>query len=179
VLLTPTPTVQVVFVTPSAATSAGGARTPTASPKSGIGAGLPCSATAENKDFFAAAAGAMPWDVYCAVLPARWRVGGGGGVYSADHGGMLGISYEGPDGGMLSLNEGAYCTTGAADCSPRGAVIGPAAFGDRVGTLYEYKDGYVLYVNPGTSRAYALIGSGLDEASFRSIGSALYKVPNH
>ena len=120
----------------------------------------------------------MSWDVYCAVLPARWHARDGA-VFSANGGGQLGISYEAPNGAALVLNEGAYCLTGAASCAPHDDLIGPAAFGDLVGTLYAYQGGFALYVRPGTSRAYSLTGSGVSEATFRSIALALYKVPSH
>jgi hypothetical protein len=138
-------------------------------------ANLPCSANTTNKGFFSEAAAAMSWDVYCAVLPGGWKVEIG--VYAADSGGVLGISYSGPGGAALTLNEGAYCTTGPADCSAHDTVIGPAAFGNLVGTLNTSAGGYALYVNPGTRRAYSLVGSGLSEMSFRSIASNLHKVP--
>jgi hypothetical protein len=140
-----------------------------------LAAAAPCAASEENKIFFAQAASKMRWSVYCAVLPSGWRVDLG--TYDASGGGVLGVTYGGPGSAQLGLNEGAYCTTGPADCSPHDAVIGPTAFGDRVGTLYHYSGGYVIYLDPGTSHAYALSGSGMTEATFRSYAAALYKVP--
>ena len=64
-----------------------------------------CSGTAENKDFYAAAAAAVQWTVYCPVLPKGWFVVTG--RYRLAGGGRLEISYRGPSGASFTLREGA------------------------------------------------------------------------
>jgi hypothetical protein len=188
VYTTPTPSPSPAGVTPTPAPSGG--ETPASTPTpvataqasasaSGLAAAA-CSGNEDNKAFFAAAAGAMRWNVYCAVLPGSWHVTAG--AFTRRNGGALDVGYQGPHGAQLGLMEGSYCLTSPSACSPHDAVIGPAAFGDLAGTLYTYTPSpgqtlYIIYVSPGTRHAYAISGLGLSEASFRSIAADLYKVP--
>jgi hypothetical protein len=137
-----------------------------------------CSGSAENRDFFAAAAESVSWDVYCAVLASGWFVDAGS--YRLADGGRLDVTYRGPGGERIELQEGAYCTTGASACSPRDREIGPAAFGDRTGTLATLgpseSDGFAIYVDPGAAPSWAITGSGMDQATFVSLAAALLRV---
>jgi hypothetical protein len=137
-----------------------------------------CSGSAENRDFFAAAAESVSWDVYCAVLGEGWFVDAG--AYRLADGGRLDVTYRGPAGERIELQEGAYCTSGASACSPRDHEIGPAAFGDRTGTLATLgpseSDGFAIYVDPGAAPSWAITGSGMDQATFVSLAAALLRV---
>ena len=137
-----------------------------------------CTGTAVNRDWFAGFAGAVSWDVYCAVLPSGWHVASGSdaGTYSLRNGGQLVISYTNGSGAKLQLSEGAFCTSGASACSPRDSTIGDAAFGDLTGTLVNLSSGYALYVGPGSATAYQAVGTGIDEATFRSLTAAVHKL---
>jgi hypothetical protein len=150
---------------------------------SGSTAGLPpgadaCSGSAENRDFFAAAAEAMSWDVYCPVLPDGWFVETG--AYRLADGGRLDITYRGPAGERLDLRQGAYCAGDAAACAPRTREIGPAAFGDRTGLLVALggndADGFAVYVDAGDAPAWALTGTGMDASGLAAIAAALHRV---
>ena len=148
---------------------------------SGAPSGAQCSGSSENRDFFAAAAQAVSWPVYCAVLPSGWFVESGS--WELKNGGKVTVTYKGPNGANLTLNEGTYCTGGASACSPHDHEIGQAAFGDMTGTLDDLgpnppADGYAIYVNPGASPpSWSLTGTNIDQASFTAIAAALLKVP--
>jgi hypothetical protein len=95
-----------------------------------------CSGLPRNQAFFDQAAAALPWPVYCAVLPAGWSVEVGN--YTVANGGHLTITYRGPGDARLAIAEGNVCDGLGTDidaCAPRDAVIGPAALGDQVGEL--------------------------------------------
>ena len=96
---------------PTAEPSAPASADPSASEPGDAGSRT-CSGSAENRDFFAAAAQAFTWDVYCAVLPAEWFVDTGS--FRLADGGMLVVTYKGPGGARIELREGATCTTGGS-----------------------------------------------------------------
>ena len=154
----------------------------TATPSITGGTGTPagCSGTAENRDFYAAAAQAVQWRVYCAVLPTGWFIESGS--WRLRGGGQLQVAYKGPNAARLVLQEGAYCTTGASACSPRDHDLGAAAFGDQRGTLAdlgpnEPADGYAIYVNPGvTPPSWSITGTNMDQATFVGIAAALLRI---
>ncbi len=137
-----------------------------------------CSGSAENRDFFSAAAESFSWDVYCAALPDGWFVETGS--YRLADGGRLVVAYRGPDGSRVELQEGAYCTEGGSACSPRDHEIGPAAFGDRTGTLVTLgpaqSDGFAIYVDPGAAPSWSITGTGMDQDAFTAIAAALVRV---
>jgi hypothetical protein len=125
--------------------------------------------------FWSEAAATMTWDVYCPVLPSEWFVSSGS--YDASGGGSVAMAWKGPSNGKLQIQEGAFCTTDAATCSPHSSVVGPADFGDLPGQLDTLADGsFAIYVNPGTARAYTLTGSGVNQATFVALAAALVKV---
>ncbi len=137
-----------------------------------------CTGSAENRDFFAAAAEAFSWDVYCPVLPEGWFVDTGS--YRLADGGRLEVTYRGPGGEGIEVRQGAWCTSDAGSCAPRDHEIGPAAFGDRQGLLVALggseSDGYAVYVDPGAAPSWSIAGSGMDEAAFTAIAAALHRV---
>jgi hypothetical protein len=144
---------------------------PSASASAGPGPAGACSGSAENRDFFRAAASALNWAVYCAVLPAGWFVDSG--QYRQAGGGSVQIAYRGPGGARLELHEGAFCT--ASDgCVPSGADGGDAPFGDKTGTFVALDSGgFAVIVARGEKISWLAVGTGMDEATFRGIAGAL------
>jgi hypothetical protein len=113
------------------------------------------------------------------MLPDGWFVETGN--YQLGRGGRLLVSYKGPGGARLTLQEGAFCTSGASACSPRDREIGPAAFGDRRGTLVSLgpnqpADGYAVYVAPGAAESWSATATNLDQPTFEAIAGALAAV---
>ena len=154
--------------TPAQATTTPGATTtPVASSDADA-----CSGSADNRNFFASAAQAFKWAVYCAVLPAGWYVNTGN--YLGD---QLTISYKGPGGVSLELKEGAYCTDGEGVCQPKVKELGPTLYGDQMGTLFTLEPGYAVYINDGTTLpSWAAASVTLDETTFVKLVAALHKV---
>ena len=147
---------------------------PSSSASAGPGAAAACSGSDKNRDFFRAAASALSWTVYCAVLPAGWFVDTG--QYRQAGGGWVEIAYRGPGGARLELHEGAFCAEGDG-CVPPGTELGDAPFGDRTGTLVALDDGgFALVVDRGEKVSWLAIGTGVDEATFRKIAAALAPV---
>jgi hypothetical protein len=135
-----------------------------------------CTGTANVKDFWAKASTAMSWDVYCAVLPSGWHASGSpaGGYGEPDD--TIWMTYTGPSGERLRVDEGAFCTNGAATCGP-GTLVGPTTFGDMLGTLNTLSGGgFAVYVRPGTARGYYLQGTGPSQDAIASFAAAFVKV---
>jgi hypothetical protein len=155
--------------------------TPGASGSSGsaIGTASGCSGTAENRDFFAAVAAAVSWPVYCAVLPNGWFVEDG--AWRLHGGGQLQVSYRGPNGARLALQEGVWCTSGASACEPKDRDLGEAAFGDMTGELVtlgpnEPGDGYAVYVAPGQAPSWTATATNVDQGAFQAFCAALLRL---
>jgi hypothetical protein len=147
---------------------------PTAMPVATTAPYTTCTPSAADKSFWAEASAAVSWDVYCPVLPSGWGVAGGGYDGSAD---TVNMTFTGPDGATLAIDEGAFCTSDAATCSPHESVVGAAGFGDLTGSLDTLSGGGVaVYVDPGTTRGYALTGSGMSQESFVTFAATLVKV---
>lgn len=147
---------------------------PTAGPGATVGPAAACSGKPAQQQFFEAIAGAVPWDVYCAVLPAGWSVEGG--TYHLAGGGRMEIAYDGPNGARFALEEGDFCTSGASACSPHDQQLGPAGYGDREGNLATLGPGFALYVDAGAAPMWQATGTGLDQATFVGLCAALVKV---
>jgi hypothetical protein len=170
---TPAPTDTPVAGSPTPAPpTAKASATPTVGPKGPAGG---CSGDADKRAFFADAANKLPFSVYCAALPSGWLFASAN--YTLPSGGVLNVTYKGPDGAKLVLQEGAFCITSASDCSPHVKVLGTAKFGDLAGTLDTLGSGFVVYVAPGTARGYTATGTGLTQGAFSGLVVALVKVP--
>jgi len=132
-----------------------------------------CTGTDENLEFFAQFAEAVDWPVYCPALPAGWFVGTG--QWRQADGPRLEISYRGPNGAGLLLQQGAYCP-GEGDCVPPGDDLGDTAFGDRDGTLIRTADGWAVVADRGDAPSWLLTMTGVGEAAARRIASDLVQV---
>jgi hypothetical protein len=142
-------------------------------PDSAAGA---CFGSASTRDFFTAIAEAVDWPVYCAVLPSGWAVDrGSGNTYALANGGRMVIGYHNNAGAHLELREGHWCTDSASACAPHDQDIGPIALGDLQGELMSLGPdaGFAVYVDPGQVPSWAVTGTGMDEATLRSLCGAL------
>jgi hypothetical protein len=149
---------------------------PTLGPESTDGEGpitAECTGTDENREFFAQFAAAVDWPVYCPALPSGWFVGTG--QWRQADGPRLEISYRGPAGAGLLLQQGAYCP-GEGDCVPPGDELGPTAFGDREATLVETADGWAIVADRGEQPSWLLTLTGVSEAAARRIAADLVQV---
>ena len=139
-----------------------------------------CFGSLDTRDFFDAIAEAVAWPVYCAVLPSDWAVDAGAGknTYALANGGRMVIGYHNGSGAHLELQEGHWCTDGATACAPMAADLGPIAAGDLHGELVDLggSDGFAVYVSPGQVPSWTFTGTGLDEATFRSLIGSLAPV---
>lgn len=136
-----------------------------------------CTGDAEKQAFFADAANKLPFSVYCGKLPSGWIFSSAN--YTLPSGGVLNVTYKGPDGAQITLQEGAFCTTGVSACSSHDKVIGSAKFGDLAGSLDSLGPnlGFAIYVSAGTTQGYTAKGTGVAQATFTKIVAALVKVP--
>lgn len=133
-----------------------------------------CTGNDKNREFFALVAAAVDWDVYCAVLPARWSVDAGS--YRLPAGGKMDIAYKGPGGRRLQLREGAFCTD-PGGCVPDGTDGGEAMFGDRAGVLVHATDGSIaVVVDRGSKVSWLAIATGVSETDLRDYLAAMVKV---
>ena len=135
--------------------------------------GSECTGTDENLEFFAQFAEVVDWRVYCPALPSGWFVGTG--QWRQADGPRLEISYRGPGGAGLLLQQGAYCP-GEGDCVPPGDDLGQTPFGDREGTLLATADGWAIVVDRGDTPSWLLTVTGVSEAAARRIASDLVEV---
>jgi hypothetical protein len=159
--------------TPLASATATTATTPTAGESSGSGIG--CAGTAEHLAFFAEAAGALTFDVYCAALPSSWWLTAT--EYKQTAGGYLTISYKNNGGDVITVDEGNFCA-GVATCWASSSDLGSASFGDMPGSLVTLAGGqYAVFVGPNTALGYQITGKGMSQASFVAIAAAMVKIP--
>ena len=132
-----------------------------------------CTGTEENIAFYAEFAEIVDWAVYCPVLPTGWFVGTG--QWRQAEGERLEISYRGPRGAGLMLQEGSFCP-GDGDCVPPGDEIGQTAFGDREGTLVATDGGWAVVVDRGERPSWLLTISGVGQAAARQIAADVVEV---
>ena len=132
-----------------------------------------CTGSDENVAFYAEFAQVVDWAVYCPVLPAGWFVGTG--QWRQAEGERLEISYRGPRGAGLMLQEGSFCP-GEGDCVPPGEEVGPTAFGDREGTLVATDGGWAVVVDRGERPSWLLTISGVGQAAARQIAADVVEV---
>jgi hypothetical protein len=148
---------------------------PTVSPSPQPGSADACSGTAENRNFYAALAASVAWDVYCAVLPPGWFVDSGS--YRLSNGGRLSITYRGPAGARLVVQEGSYCA-GVPDCIPSGTDAGSARFGERDARLLDLGSGSwaVVVASAGVVVSWQATGSGMDGPALAGYTAAFARV---
>jgi len=148
---------------------------PTDTPAPSAGGADACTGTSENRDFYAALASSVAWDVYCPALPPGWFVESGS--YRLSSGGQLSITYRGPEGAHLAVREGAYCA-GLPDCIPTGTEAGSARFGDRDARLLDLGSGswLVAAVAEGGDVNWQATGSGMDGAVLAGFTAAFARV---
>jgi hypothetical protein len=171
---TPDPSVQITSepaesTSPSPEAAASGDASPDVA-----GSADACSGTDNNRDFFADAAAALDFDVYCPALPRGWFVDTG--EYQLRNGGMLAITYHGPGGAVIDLLESGPCQEGD-DCMPAGTEEGKAAFGDRPATIVAFDDGRLMVVAESVPDGqWSITATGLDEATLTAIAKDLVLV---
>jgi hypothetical protein len=143
---------------------------PTAAPTSVAAA---CTGTADHKAFFADAAHALHFNVYCAVLPKGWWLQEG----KYEHGALF-VYYKNSAGAGIELNEGSFCAD-PSTCLSGYPTLGAGSFGDMAGTLHLMNPTptYGIFVNVHSTPAYAIMGVGLTQAKFVQIAAALHRVP--
>jgi hypothetical protein len=167
----PTPT---ATSSASASASASGSIAPTETPAGTTGPVGACTGTAEHLAFFAEAAGQLKFDVYCAALSAKWWLTAT--EYKMPNGGYLTISYKNSSGGLITVGEGNFCA-GAPLCWSSASDLGTANFGDKAGSLKQLSGGqYAVFVDPGTTHGYQIVGKGVSQADFVAIAAAMVKV---
>jgi hypothetical protein len=151
------------------------APSPSAGPSPQPGSSDACSGTAENRDFYAALAASVAWDVYCPVLPPGWFVASGS--YRLSSGGQLTITYRGPGGAEIDVREGGYCA-GQSDCIPSGSDAGSASFGDLPARLLALGNGswMVVVAPPGGDAAWQATGTGMDGPALAAYTAAFAHV---
>lgn len=156
---------------PSIAPSASASPIPDATVTSDASA---CSGSHDNRTFFEEIAAQVSWEVYCAVLPSGWYVRTGS--FSLRDSGHLDITYTGPGGATLSLEEGNFCTQAGGACAPQDTALGSTAFGDRTGQLVALGGGYAVYVDPGSNPSWKASGNGIDQGTFVTLAASLHLV---
>jgi hypothetical protein len=148
---------------------------PTSSPTSPAAA---CTGTAEHQAYFVNAASVLKFDVYCAALPRGWWLQGS--EFDQRNGGRLIVFYTNSSSDLIQLVQGRFCDDMSTCLDGFMSTIGPAAFGDRAGTLRQYSPAppvYGVVVSPHNAPAYGIFGMNVSQASLVSIAAALVKVP--
>lgn len=167
----------------SAGASASTAPTPTPAPASSASPGAPqspspasmCLGTATNVPFFVQVANKLKIDFYCGRMGKGWSFTGG--TWSSSKGGVkVTMTYKGPSGAFVQIDEGSFCTTSAAVCSPNTGNLGSANFGPLTGDLDTTVDGFAIYVDPGTGHAYQVTSKKVSRAMMEAIGTAMLLV---
>jgi hypothetical protein len=132
-----------------------------------------CSGTIDDAGFFKAASYSAAYDVYCAVLPAGWRLASSTDPQAAVI--SMTVTYSGPNGAVLELSEGSLCGKDQRACAPAGTSAGTAMFGDREGQLFAGPPGadFALYVAPGESQSWRATGKGMSLDTFKALTAAL------
>jgi len=147
--------------------------TETPAPSGTPGGAAACSGNDGNRDFFAAVAQAVPWDVYCPVLPAGWFVDAG--EFRLAGGGKMEIAYKGPGGQRIEVREGTYCA-GDDGCIPTGPDAGTASLGDRPARLVDVGGGAWLVVAEGGDVNWEAKGTGMDGSVLAGFAAAFARV---
>ncbi|HJX67561.1 MAG TPA: hypothetical protein VJ258_02415 [Candidatus Limnocylindrales bacterium] len=136
---------------------------------------MDCSPDVDAAGFFKAAAMGTAFDVYRAVLPKGWSVSSKSGDEQGAP--LVVVTYGGPAGEVLTLQQGNICTKSVAGCMS-GTEAGTAVFGDREGI---FVDGpadadFAVYVDPGQNPSWIALGKGMSAETFKSLTSGLIVV---
>ena len=135
-----------------------------ASPAAGPADG--CTGSADNKEFFATYAAAVPFDAYCAVLPKGWTLTAGG--YSKR---VLTVTYKGPRGARLDVIEGPACA-GKTDCPPAGGAPGSAQFAGREARLTDLGGARFAVIAEEGDIIWQVSGTGIDADTLLQFSAA-------
>jgi hypothetical protein len=184
VYVTPAPTQSplVIYVTPEPTAAPTDAPTPEPSPTPTpaptpvpTSRAAACTGTDANRAFFTEAADKLGFAVYCAVLPAGWHVYYG--EYQQPNGGWLRAVYKNKAGQVAAISEGAFCTSGALSCGGGFPFIA-ASFGGMAADGFQMgADTWMIGVNIGTTRAYALIADKMTWLQAAALAAAVQRVP--
>ena len=135
-----------------------------------------CTDWAKDGAEFTKAAKGLKFNVsaYCAVLPSGWYVSSFTWAQPHSVAGSLVVTYKRKTA-VITISEGNFCSGCAyVDISD----LGSAWFGGLPGSLKLRAVGqYALYVNPGATVQYQMVGKGMTQAAFTSMAAALVKVP--
>jgi hypothetical protein len=144
-----------------------------------------CSGTAKNKAFFVEAAAAVPFPVYCAVLPSDWWISSGD-IWPATEYNPAGIQvdYENGRGFLLTLRMGGDCDGSCRVPAGLAEAGYPRIwFGDRGAYLIYTPDpgslttGLITAWSPGTDDTGCILdGWGMSKATFVKIAAAMVRV---
>ena len=161
-------------VAPTATPIATDTPAPTAPPAAGDVA--KCTDWAKDSAEFTKAAKTLKFnvDVYCAVLPSGWYVSSFTWAQPHAVAGSVAFTYKRKTA-VITISEGNFCAGCAyVDISD----LGSAWFGGLPGSLKLRAVGeYALYVNPGATVQYQMVGKGMTQAAFTSMAAAMVKVP--
>jgi hypothetical protein len=150
--------------------------TPTPSP---LASGCVGASTESHRLFYAHAAAGLGFTVYCAPLTAKgWGLSTlAGAEYSYWIGGDAGrifLRYRYSNTKQwVQICQGAIAPT---DCAGDTGVLGRARFGPLSGELHSTADGFAIWVAPGTSRAYILVGHNMTQSDVVGFASNLVPV---
>lgn len=134
-----------------------------------------CTGAATNQPTFVQTAQTLKFAVYCPTVAKPWSLSN----WSFDASkapGWVKATYK-SGSATLELDEGAFCLTSPAACSPNTGSLGTASFGSLSGSLDSTSAGYAIYVSPGTKNAYQILGHNVSQATLVSIAAALKVIP--
>lgn len=136
---------------------------------------MDCSPDVDAAGFFKAASMGTAFDVYCAVLPDGWSVSSKSGDEQGAS--LVVVTYRGPAGEELTLQEGNVCLKGASSCIT-GKQAGTAMFGDREGVLVDGPNDadFAVYVDPGKNLSWIASGRGMSLDAFKALAAGLIVV---
>jgi len=187
IYVTPPPTPIIIYVTPPPTPTPAVTPSPSASPTPSptlsptptpapTSAAAACTGTADNKAFFAKAAGAMNWTVYCAVLPSGWYITKGS--YNNAPSGALEVFYQ-HGSQELHLYEGNLCGLLTGYCGWKATAVdqGPAAFDHLAAELYSGGADFGIDAGYATAHEYMAYGVGLSRAQVVAYAAAMRAVP--
>lgn len=118
----------------------------------------------------------LSFDLYCAVLSSGWYLNNAFDTY--DSGGMVQMFYLGSAGASLHVSEGHFCAGDKSHCGFSGTSMGQGSFGGRTGDIDQGgPNSWVFWADASSGMAYEVLGAGMSLADFKSILTAMHKVP--